>query len=463
MPLTVGQILQNKRNEQKLSLEAASSATHIRIRFLEALENDQLEIIPSSVQARGFLRLYADFLNFDVQSLLDRWDGKPPVEEIPHTQISAAVNVPTQPPPEPLPPIVEEKLPAFSATENIQTDPKTGESDNDNFDAEKKAQEIYAGIGHTLRNQRETLGLGLRDIEHYTHVKSQFLKLLEEGKINELPSLVQARGMLNNYARFLEIDTDLVLTQFAEAVQIQFAQRSSARKPDQIKSKEPTEQGKGLKKIISSDLIIGIIVIVTLMGFAVWAASTVSAARSEQTIETAPPFSQVFSASNTISETPQTPSAAISNNSGSEKTSAQVPSGSVENTQEITTGTIVSAGTGRINVYIIARQRAFLRMTVDGNVEFDGRIVPGNAYTYSGDTQIELLTGNAAALQVLYNQNDLGTLGSVGQVVNLIFTTNGVITPTPSMTKTLTITPVPSVTLQATPTKPKPSITPLIP
>jgi cytoskeleton protein RodZ len=102
-------------------------------------------------------------------------------------------------------------------------------------------------------------------------------------------------------------------------------------------------------------------------------------------------------------------------------------------------------GSSALQVYIMVRQRAWMRVLVDGQVEFDGRVIPGSAYPFSGDESIEILTGNGAALEVFFNQDELGPLGALGEVVQRVFSVQGVQTPTP----TLTITPLPP-----TPTSP---------
>ena len=108
-----------------------------------------------------------------------------------------------------------------------------------------------------------------------------------------------------------------------------------------------------------------------------------------------------------------------------------------------------------------------MRIIVDGKTVFDGRVLPGNAYPYSGTQEIELLTGNAGAFKVstLINgtPNDMGSLGSVGEVKSLIFTNQGIITPTPKFTATATITPPATETPQVTNTPLNPTITPFIP
>ncbi|HZD56498.1 MAG TPA: hypothetical protein VE136_07240, partial [Anaerolineales bacterium] len=62
-----------------------------------------------------------------------------------------------------------------------------------------------------------------------------------------------------------------------------------------------------------------------------------------------------------------------------------------------------------------------------------------------------ILTGNGAALQVFFNQQDLGTLGIYGEVVDRVFTPQGMVLPTPSPTPTTLPTATPEPQLTGTP------------
>ena len=67
---TIGQKLRRSRQEKHLSLEQVSAVTRIRPHNLEALERDDLSAISSVAQARGFLRIYVDFLGLDADELV---------------------------------------------------------------------------------------------------------------------------------------------------------------------------------------------------------------------------------------------------------------------------------------------------------------------------------------------------------------------------------------------------------
>jgi hypothetical protein len=97
-------------------------------------------------------------------------------------------------------------------------------------------------------------------------------------------------------------------------------------------------------------------------------------------------------------------------------------------------------------------------------------VIPGNAYEFSGSDAIELLTGNASALDIYFNQQKIGSIGGTGEVKSLIFTANqGYATPTAEFTSTPTITtnptstPRPTITSTQLPVTPSPTVTPYIP
>jgi transcriptional regulator with XRE-family HTH domain len=64
-----GSTLKQKREARHLSIEQVAGQTRIRAHYLQALENDDLSAIPSMVQARGFLRIYSEFLGLTLDEL----------------------------------------------------------------------------------------------------------------------------------------------------------------------------------------------------------------------------------------------------------------------------------------------------------------------------------------------------------------------------------------------------------
>ena len=63
-----GSQLKTIREEKRIPLEQVASATRIRLSLLEALELDEYAELGSRTQARGFLKIYAEYLGVPLES-----------------------------------------------------------------------------------------------------------------------------------------------------------------------------------------------------------------------------------------------------------------------------------------------------------------------------------------------------------------------------------------------------------
>lgn len=70
----IGEDLQKARRLAHLSLLAVEKKIGICSKYLEALENDDYQIIPGSIYARNFLRKYTEFLGLDWQVIGKRYE-----------------------------------------------------------------------------------------------------------------------------------------------------------------------------------------------------------------------------------------------------------------------------------------------------------------------------------------------------------------------------------------------------
>jgi cytoskeleton protein RodZ len=431
MNVSIGQQLRQTRQERDISLEQAARGTHIRLHYLQAIEAGDFNRLPSPVQIRGFLRAYAGYLGMDPEPLLNSLNGEPePLEE------------------------AEKPQPVQVA------------SPDDGQRIPGKAKRIFEEIGERLQHQRDLLGLSLEDVERHTHLRIHYLEALEEGKLEDLPSSVQGRGMLKNYAAFLGLNPDPLLLRFADGLQTRLVERQTTRpgRPS-TPSARPRISLASLARFLSSDFLLSGFLVLLLVGFVIWGVFRIGAMRSETPpIPTMPPIAEELLASSEVPSSP-TPTASITPVAGAanELNSTEEPASPVvagveatDQAQVISTQALPSLDglTGLVQVSLAVNQRTWVRATVDGEVEFEGRMLPGSAYTFSGNEEVEILTGNGAALQVFFNQQDLGTLGIYGEVVDRVFTPQGMVLPTPTLTPTAlpTATPTPQLTGTSLPT-----------
>lgn len=71
MDSQVGAILRQARNRRQVELAEVEAATRIRRRYLQAIENEEWDVLPGGVYTRGFIRTYAAFLGLDGDRLAE--------------------------------------------------------------------------------------------------------------------------------------------------------------------------------------------------------------------------------------------------------------------------------------------------------------------------------------------------------------------------------------------------------
>ena len=77
----LGRILAEARETRDLTLEQVERETRIARRYLLALEEEDFDAFPAQVQARGFLRMYAQYLELDSAEMLALFPSEHAVED----------------------------------------------------------------------------------------------------------------------------------------------------------------------------------------------------------------------------------------------------------------------------------------------------------------------------------------------------------------------------------------------
>ncbi|MFN8385304.1 MAG: DUF4115 domain-containing protein [Anaerolineales bacterium] len=189
---------------------------------------------------------------------------------------------------------------------------------------------------------------------------------------------------------------------------------------------------------MAGDLVFGIGIAVLLVGFLIWAINRVVTLQNQEVIQsTAPSISDVLLA--TTDPSLFTPTATLS---------------LVED--DVPTVTIVIPTQNlnvNVQVNLLAVERTYMRVIVDGEEVFNGRVIPGTAYPFEAEEQVEVLVGSGAAIRVVYNGRDLGLLGGFGEVISNIYREEEIITPTAFPTQQPTATFTPTATVRPTRTQ----------
>lgn len=405
---TVGEILRTSRKEKDLSLEEISLLTKINLKYLLAIEADNWDALPSSVQQKGFVRSYARVLEIDHGPLL--------------AQLRAVIQE-------------DDKI-----VEPTPPDPQEPSLPVDQYPLEE--------IGSVLKIQREQLGFTITNVENQIFIPERYLNAIENGNLEELPSTVQGKGMVKNYAQFLGLDPEPLLLGYAEVLQKRLA-KSREGIPD---VKPPSPLQVSIKRFLASPAILWVGVVIIMGSIFLWAGTLIfgSGGSLEEATATIPGVSDILLPTSTGTASPEAPAATLS-----EIEVDITPTFEGDEIPDVNTEVTPTPGiTGneKVQVQLIILQRTWVRVIVDNILAFEGRLLPGSVKLFGGELSIEVLTGNAAGVEVIYNQQDLGTMGLYGEVIDRVFTAEGVATPTPTITLTPTPSDTPEASLTPTPT-----------
>ena len=254
-------------------------------------------------------------------------------------------------------------------------------------------------VGDILRREREKQGLTIADIEKGTSIRGLYIEHIERGNIGELPGLVYAKGFVRNYAKFLCLN--------AEALVQQFAEENGSTPPPAPAEPESAPRRISLSTVgdeslssisiggtsssyasIFGKLAAGIIVLAALVGGGV---AAISAINSPAQVPAAPPVK---------TEQPAAPAAAA---------------------EADASDTARAAHADGVNVSVTLTERCWTEVSVDGKSVFEGIIEKGKTESWKGKESVVIRAGNAGALDVTFNGRKLGKFGDNGEVLERTF------------------------------------------
>jgi hypothetical protein len=293
-------------------------------------------------------------------------------------------------------------------------------------------------IGRILHETRERLGLTLEEVERGTHIRTHHLEAMERGEFDALPSPVQARGFLHNYSEFLGLDADQILLQFAERLQSNRKHPTAHVTYSELPTRPSVQVRSRRPRWLSTDLFIAAGITIVILTLLIWGGSRMMTSLGEsETVSNE--ISELLLPSVTVSPFPSNQGAEIDESSQS----TPVPT----ETDFIPTQSFIVGPTNRVGIQLLIEQRSWVSVIVDGEEQFpEHRAIPGQVLEFQGENAVEVLTGNGAGVRVIFNGQDQGLMGGLGQVVVRLWTLGGVLTPTPTQSNTPTITFTPSIT-----------------
>lgn len=291
-------------------------------------------------------------------------------------------------------------------------------------------------IGAFLQQVREDQGLSLEQITATTYVPLRMLRAIEHGQIEILPEAVFIQGFIRRYAEAVGLDGIAVAKQFplsgdpkpsiptqpstdeTDSAVDELASTAEAEAPAApVEHETSIENPKPARITRDSSLIarrmarrsrsgspllwlLGGAAVVVLAGIGI--AFTLNGNNTEPASEASAPTPDATEPATDAPEATTT------------ETLPEVPVPSDP--------PIESAPETGLTVTLNIQESAWVSVTVDGDVEYEGIASPGTEQEWQANQEVTVTTGNAGGVMLSYNGNDAQPMGEPGEVQEVTYT-----------------------------------------
>lgn len=235
-------------------------------------------------------------------------------------------------------------------------------------------------FGEELRKEREIRGISLAEIAEATKVSKRFLGAIENDDFKTLPAPVFTRGFVREYARYLGLNAEEMVTRYAHFLDAEGKAPEDVPLPLRSSDRPPVDasgRGSGRRPLSVLLILVGL----AALGAAGWFAF----AKFRPQPALAPAESDAV---------PAIPAA------------------------EPSTAPASAASPDPLTLKIEAVQDVWIVLHADGKRVLSGTMRAGEERSFSAAEQFEFETvGNARALAVTLNGFELPPLGGDGQII----------------------------------------------
>lgn len=273
-------------------------------------------------------------------------------------------------------------------------------------------------LGELFRAAREEQNLTLQDVEQAIHIRQHLLEALEDDNFKAFPSPIVTRGLIRNYAKYLNIDPVQALTLYDGNGYIPI--KGQRLTPHGI---EFMNVSMTSRRYVNWEFVIGAVILVLVVGgggyliyngsvgTAIATATPTKTPRATGVSEDAALLLPTVTPPPTNTPTPIPP------------TDTPTP--------------IVFTG---VTVEVVIRQPSWVQILADDVKVFEGILQPDSRQSWTGERRVAIRAGNGGGVEVIVNGVSRGLMGAEGQVVDQIWekvdNPAGLPQPTPTETPT---------------------------
>lgn len=275
-----------------------------------------------------------------------------------------------------------------------------------------------AKIGPILEKARKERGLTLEEAEHATKIRKRYLAGLEREDYGVLPDAIYAQGFLKTYANYLGLDGEELSRELRDRRRPRRERGITYGPPKTSEFDQPLlnpgelAKAKRPRRVSGTTiltLIIALFMLVAVVG------SLYYVGRSAQTAAPDPSPSAGEAANESKPE-----AAGGEEAPAEDKGEENAGGGGAEGSGANDAANQSQPDSLRVEVNVEDRP-SWLSILTDGNLAYEEIAQPGFSQTFEARREISIRTGDAGAVTVEVNGQDVGTLGEDGQVLTRNF------------------------------------------
>ncbi|MBI2817788.1 MAG: helix-turn-helix domain-containing protein [Acidobacteria bacterium] len=289
-----------------------------------------------------------------------------------------------------------------------------------------------------MKREREAKGISLQEISAKTKIGVRLLKALEDEQFDLLPGGIFDKSFLRQYARFLGLDEDHIVSEYLRATGASpepQTQPPVAAAPEQKfvpfsnADESPT---RGYLRVVSTAVLLGAVI---AGGF--YAVRQFAARRDAQTVApqatAAPPVASPTPEAlppSSLGDTPTaSPASGLPGGSRQTATPAGTPSAPPVATDRFMSP--VSTEASALVLNIEARKECWVSISADGQKQWQGILEADRSRRVEARDSFRLTIGDAGAVTLTLNGKPLPAIGRSGEVRTITISSKGLTQPEP--------------------------------
>ncbi|MCL5997023.1 MAG: helix-turn-helix domain-containing protein [Chloroflexi bacterium] len=397
----LAQRIRTAREKLGASIDEAERATKIRRRYIEAIEAGDFSRLPDGPPSRGYVKIYARYLGLDPDQALTDFEAE---VGVPITQVNEVV--PPPPTRQPavsrytqlvklpqvrwrgeLPPADEAELDMMADDDSARSGMSNGANNSLGRLVFRRTETPAVPNSFSLREPKVTQA---SDVRPFQLGRSPFSLRTPQGALGDVVGEPTRLSPMSAYA------------------------------PARLR-----------KLIVAAMAAGGLVLVMVVVGLVILPALRGNADQSG----TVPSPTQVISVSILATDQPSTTAAlaaGVINAAATNDTSAltapestPVPGVAPEPTAEATVPAVQPLAEGGVQLMLDARERAWVRVKVDGNIVYEGIPAIGPSALWQAQNTVGIETGNAGAFDIIINGTRLGAAGTRNATVHVTWDATG--------------------------------------